>query len=80
MIAKLAFLLSSLVQELKKDDDQQTLRNKKMLLELIIKIVPTIIKIQDLQSMENGNLNQKDLAIIANFVAKNKEGGSERGI
>ncbi len=80
MIPKLAYLLASIVEQLKKDDDPQTLRNSKMLLDVVTKIVPIIMKIQDLQSMEDGNLKENDLAIIANFVAKNKEGGSERGI
>ena len=72
IVTKIANLLLLIVEDLEKIQDSQDLKNKKVLVDLVAKILPTILTIQDIQNMGQDNLTQNDLDIINNFLSKNK--------
>lgn len=88
ILNRISNMILKLVTDLENDIGSNTisLKDKKHFTDLVNKLLPMILKLQKINSLENNNkLCENDLKIISDFLEKNmihaeKDVGSERGI
>jgi hypothetical protein len=83
LIYQITSLISKLVTDLENDvaHNQISLKDKKLLIDLITKLFPTAIKLQKMKNLDDSAKKlTDDWKIIGEFLERKGKNGSERGI